>query len=76
MGFIGFVRLVLLRMLLEKCFDGFFSWLGEADEEMDEFEVDGFLVGSDEDEEASGEEDNSKQSQKKKKRKLLYFPTL
>lgn len=53
-----------------------FSWLGDVEEDMDEFEVDGFLVGSDEDKEDSGEEDNPKQTQKKKKRKLLYFPTL
>ncbi|XP_050882451.1 transcription elongation factor SPT6 homolog isoform X9 [Lathyrus oleraceus] len=41
----------------------------DDEEDMDEFEVDGFLVGSDEDKEDSGEEDNPKQTQKKKKRK-------
>ncbi|CAK8578812.1 unnamed protein product [Lathyrus sativus] len=52
----------------------------DANEEMDEFEVDGFLVGSDEDEEDSDEEDNSKQTQKKKierdRQKTLFLMTM
>jgi len=50
-----------------------FCWLGEADEDLDEFEVDGFLVDNVED---GGEEDNPMKTQKKKKRTLLYFPAL
>lgn len=56
------------------CDDLFFSSLGEAEEGLDGFEVDGFIVDNVEDEE-DGEEENPKQTQKKKK-KLLYFPAL